>query len=196
MIKVVLRSFAAFAALALCASICAASVPDPESCSVAPSDALLGMVFSPIVPTPSPASINTISVRNSANGPMNNCVVVVQAGPSIGVCGSTVLTGVTNASGQVVLTLGGGGCAHHIPLSGIVRAQGVIIRTYENVKSPDYDGAGGNLVVDLPDLTQFSGEFGGGAPSECHDYDNNGSVGLSDLIIFGSPFQVAASCTP
>jgi hypothetical protein len=182
--------------LALTASMAAAEVPDQANCTVNPSDALGGLVFSPRLPSPAPASVNTITVRNSANAPINNSAVVVQVTGSTVLCGSTVLTGVTNASGQVVLTLGGGGCAHNVALSGIVRASGVTIRTYANVKSPDYDGAAGNRVVNLPDLTQFSGEFGGGIPSACHDYDNNGNTGLSDLIIFGGPFQQAASCAP
>jgi hypothetical protein len=183
--------------LALTASMAAAEVPDQANCTVAPSDALAGMVFSPRLPTPAPASVNTITVRNSANAPINNSAVVVDVSASNTVlCGSTVLTGVTNASGVVVLTLGGGGCTHNVALSGIIRASGVTIRTYANVKSPDYDGAGGNRAVTLPDLTQFSGEFGGGIPSACHDYDNNGTTGLPDLIIFGGPFQQAASCAP
>lgn len=182
--------------LALTASMAAAEVPDQANCTVSPSDDLGGMVFSPRLPAPSPASVNTITVRNSANAPINNSTVVVEVGPNTVLCGSTVLTGVTNASGQVVLTLGGGGCAHNVALSGIVRASGVTIRTYANVKSPDYDGAGGNRAVTLPDLTQFSGEFGGSIPSACHDYDNNGTTGLPDLIIFGTPFQNAASCAP
>jgi len=186
----------ALAALALCSSLAAAEVPEQGNCTVAPSDNLGGLVFSPLVPAPAPASVNTITVRNSANAPINNASVVVEVGANTVLCGATVLTGVTNASGQVVLTLGGGGCAHNVPLSGIIRANGVTIRTFANVKSPDYDGAGGNRSVGLPDLTQFSAEFGGSVPSACHDYDNNGNTGLPDLIIFGAPFQSASSCAP
>lgn len=177
-------------------SVATAEVPDQGNSTVRPSDTLRGMVLSPLRPAPAPASINTITVRNSANAPINNSAIVITLGPDLVLCGATVLSGVTNASGQVVLTLGGGGCAHQIPLSGIVRASGVTIRAYENVKSTDYDGSGGNLLVNLADLTQFSGEFGGSIPSECHDYDNDGSVGLPDLIIFSGPFQQAASCAP
>jgi hypothetical protein len=174
----------------------AANVPDATLCVVQPSDALNGMVFSPLLPAPSPASVNTITVRNSANSPINNSVVVVEVGANTVLCGATVLTGVTNTAGQVVLTLGGGGCAHNTALSGIVKASGVTIRSYENVKSQDYDGASGNLSVALGDLTQFSGEFLDNFPNECHDYDNNGNTGLEDVIIFGGPFTNAASCAP
>lgn len=186
----------ALAALALCASMAAAEVPDPLNSSVDPCDDLEGMLVSPRLPAPAPASVITVTVRNSSNAPINNSAVVVELGPSIELCGSTVLTGSTNTSGVVVLTLGGGGCAHQVALSGIVRASGIAIRTYDNVKSPDYDGVGANLAVTIADFTQFSGEFGGSLPSACHDYDNNGATGLSDLIIFGDPFQDAASCAP
>ncbi|MEZ4653108.1 MAG: hypothetical protein R3E12_05745 [Candidatus Eisenbacteria bacterium] len=186
----------ALAAIALCSTIAAAEVPDEANCTVSPADALNGLVFSPLNPTPAPASINTITVRNSANVPINNATVVVSVGANTTLCGATVLTGVTNASGQVVLTLGGGGCAHNVANYGLVSANGVTIRRYSNCKSPDYDGASGNLAVGLADLTQFSSEFLDNAPNECHDYDNNANTGLEDVIIFGTPFTSAASCAP
>jgi hypothetical protein len=182
--------------LALTGSVAVAEVPDEGNCTVQPADALNGLVFSPLLPTPSPASVNTITVRNGANAPINNATVVVQVGANTTVCGATVLTGVTNAAGQVVLTLGGGGCAHNVALSGLVKANGVTIRSYANVKSPDYDGSSGNLSVGLQDLVQFSGEFLDNFPNECHDYNNDGNTGLEDVIIFGGPFTGAASCAP
>jgi hypothetical protein len=186
----------ALVVLALCSTTAFAEVPDEDNCTVLPADALNGLVFSPLLPTPSPASVNTITVRNGSNNPINNATVVVQVGVNTTVCGATVLTGVTNAAGQVVLTLGGGGCAHNVGLSGLVKANGVTIRQFSNVKSPDYDGASGNLAVALGDLTQFSGEFLDNFANECHDYDNNGNTGLEDVIIFGTPFTGAASCAP
>lgn len=182
--------------LALTGSMAFADVPDESLSTVQPSDALDGLVFSPLNPAPSPASVNTITIRNSSNNPINNASVVISVGASTTLCGATVLTGVTNAAGQVVLTLGGGGCAHNQALSGTVQANGVTIRQYSNVKSPDYDGAAGNLSVGLADLTQFSNEFLDNVANECHDYDNNGNTGLEDLIIFGTPFTTAASCAP
>lgn len=170
--------------------------PDQMNVTVSPSDALGGLVFSPLSPAPAPVSVNTVTVRNNSNAPISNASVVVEVGPNTELCSATVLSGVTNTTGRVVLTLGGGGCAHNTALSGVIRVNGVTVRQYANVKSTDYDGAGSNLGVTLPDLTEFSREFGGDAPSRCHDYDNNGNTGLSDLIIFGAPFQQAASCAP
>jgi hypothetical protein len=182
-------------ALALCSSMAMAEVPDAGKCSVLPADNLNGLVLAPNLPAPIPASINQITVRNSSNNPISNASVVITLGAGNVLCGTTVLTGTTNASGQVTITLGGGGCEHNTPLSGIVKANGVTIRSYSNVKSPDFDGAGGNRTVQLGDLISFSNQFLGTDPSECHDYDNDGNTGLGDLIIFSPTFTNPNSCT-
>jgi hypothetical protein len=154
------------------------------------------MVFSPLLPSPAPASVNTITVRNSSNNPINNASVVVEVGANTAICGATVLTGNTNPAGVVILTLGGGGCAHDIALYGLVKANGVTIRDYRHVKSPDYNGAVGNRAVEITDLTNFSAEFLDNLPNTCHDYNNNGNTGIEDVIIFGTPFTNASSCAP
>lgn len=182
--------------LAATVSTSDAEVLDPSFCTVLPSDFLYGLVLAPDLPSPIPASINTVTVKNTANAPISGATVVVTIGMASSLCGSTILTGVTNGMGQTTITLGGGGCAHNTPLSGIVKANGVTIRAYTNVKSPDYDGSGGNLSVQLGDLVQFSKEFLGTEPSECHDYDNDGRTGLSDLIVFSPTFTNPQSCSP
>jgi hypothetical protein len=163
---------------------------------VSPGDALNGLVLAPNLPAPIPASIEVVTVRNSSNNPIPNASVLVQLGALNVLCGSTVLTGTTNGAGQATLTLGGGGCAHNIALSGIVKANGVTIRSYLHVKSPDFDGASGNLTVTLADLIKFSNEFTDSEPNECHDYDNDGNCGLSDLIAFSPTFTNPNSCAP
>lgn len=182
--------------LALCSSMALAEVPDASKCTVNPADALNGLVLAPNLPAPIPASINLINVRNSANNPISNASVVITLGAGNVLCGTTVLTGTTNASGNVTITLGGGGCEHNTPLSGIVKANGVTIRSYANVKSPDYDGAAGNRSVTLADLIKFSNEFLDVDPNECHDYDNDANTGLGDLIIFSPTFTNPNSCNP
>lgn len=188
----------ALAALALCSTMTFASIPDASKCTVIPADNLNGLVFTPTVTSTQP-SVNTITVRNELDQVIANSPVVVQVGSNTVLCGSTVLTGVTNASGQVVITLGGGGCAHNDALSGIVRAGGFTIREYSNVKSPDYNGAvggGGDLGVRPDDFQRFSQEFLDNEPNECHDYDNNANTGIEDIIIFGPQLTSAASCLP
>jgi hypothetical protein len=180
--------------LALCGSVAHAAIPSPGNCEVHPADDLNGLVVAPLDPAALPATINTITVRNNVNAPIENSAVTVEFSGAINVCAATVLAGVSNAAGQVVLTLGGGGCANNVALSGVVKASGVTIRSYANVKSPDYDGAGGDKVVNLSDLVIFSNEFLGSVPAECHDYDNNGSTNLADLVIFSPAFVNPNSC--
>jgi hypothetical protein len=184
----------ALVGVALCGSAALAEVPDPANCTVQPADALNGLVLAPLDPTPLPATVNTITVRNSANAPIASANVTVEVSANNSLCASTVLAGTTNGSGVTVITLGGGGCAHNVTLSGLVKANGVTIRAYENVKSPDYDGASGDLQVNLADLVKFSNEFLGSDPAECHDYDNATGTDLGDLIIFSPAFVNPNSC--
>jgi hypothetical protein len=182
--------------LALTSTMAFADVPDASYCTVIPADDFGGLVLAPNLPAPIPASINVVTVKNNTNTIIVGASVVVTLGSANVLCGTTVLTGTTNSSGQTTITLGGGGCAHNVPLSGIIKANGVTIRSYANAKSPDYDGASGNRSVTLADLIQFSNEFLDGAPNECHDYDNNANTGLSDLITFSPTFANPNSCAP
>jgi len=193
-----MKKFAmAIVGLALCSSAAFAITPDPLFCTVDPADALDGLFLAPSSPAPVAASVNTITVRNGSNNVIPNAAVVVTLTASNTVCGSTVLTGTTDAAGQVTLTLGGGGCVDDVPLSGVVKANGITIRAYENVKSPDFDGAGGDLVINLGDLVSFAGEFLGPAGSgTCHDYNNDNTTGLPELVLFGPTFTTPNSCTP
>ncbi len=193
-----MKKFAiAILGVALCSSAAFATIPNPVNCSVEPGDALDGPFLAPSDPTPPPATINTITVRNSANNVIENATVVITLTAANIVCGSTVLSGTTDAAGQVALTLGGGGCVDDIPLSGVVKANGITIRAYENVKSADYDGAAGSLVIDLSDLVSFSAEFLAAAGTgTCHDYNNDGTTGLPELVLFGPTFTTPNTCTP
>lgn len=181
--------------LALCGSVANAAIPDPANCSVQPADALNGIVVAPLDPTPLASTVNTINVRNSANDPIVGAAVTVEFSASINLCAATVLSGTTNASGDVVLTFGGGGCASNVPGSGVVKANGQTIRSYANVKSPDYDGSGGDLIINLSDLVPFSSEFLGSLPAGCHDYDNNSVTNLADLVLFSAAFTAPNSCS-
>ncbi len=192
-----MKKFAiALAAIAVCGTAALADVPVSANCEAQPADALNGLVLAPLDPTPVPASINTITVRNGSNSPIASAGVEVIVSSSNILCGATVLTGTTDAAGEVVITLGGGGCSHNTALSGLIKANGVTIRSFDNVKSPDYDGGAGDLVINLSDLVDFSNEFLGSATSDCHDYDNTGATDLSDLIIFSPTFVNPNSCTP
>jgi hypothetical protein len=49
---------------------------------------------------PSPASINTITIRNSSNVPLANVLVWVEVAPEIDVCASAAMAGFTDQAGQ------------------------------------------------------------------------------------------------
>ena len=163
-------------------------------------DALGGLVLIP-GPGVHPAAQPVITVRDAGGNPVPGALVTIAiASPTNLICPLTVLTVPTNAIGEAHFALGGGGCTHLLPGSIVVSATPpgggvpVVLRTYGNAKSPDYDGAGPNGVVDLADLIEFSNEFAGISPQDCHDYDNNGSVDIADLIIFSVAFLAAVNC--
>lgn len=170
-----------------------AGIPEP-CCDVTPWDQLNGIFLAPTDGAIPPAAVGHIIVRNSDCIPIANASVVVNLGSNNVLCGSAVLTGTTNASGEVDIIARGGGCAHSIALAGVIKANGVTIRAYSNVKSPDFNGGGGDLRVDLSDLTVFANEFLGNTPARCHDYDNNAATGLSDLILFSAAYTAAMRC--
>ena len=170
------------------------NIPDPSACTVTPCDQMVGVVVSPNVPNPIPATEVEVVVRNQTGSPIADAAVVFQNLDNDLVCPSAVLSGTTDAAGRVRFTLAGGGCKSDVPLAAVIKANGVTIRNYSNVKSPDFDGSGADLVVNLADLVQFSAEFLGNGPAVCHDYDNNGTTDLGDLIIFSPAFVAGAHC--
>lgn len=184
---------AAFA-LALCSSMALADVPSEANSSVQPADALNGVVCCPNIPSALAASVNTITVKNDSNQPIANASVVVLLTAANNICPAAVLTGTTNASGIVTITVAAGGCADGVPSAAVIKANGVTFRQYANCKSPDYDGAAGNGLCNLADLIAFSAEFNALNPAGCHDYTNDSATNLSDLIIFGEGFSGAKHC--
>ncbi|MEZ4648247.1 MAG: hypothetical protein R3E97_05560 [Candidatus Eisenbacteria bacterium] len=109
-------------------------------------------------------------------------------------CPTAILTEHADHDGHVSLVLAGGGCISDVSLATVIKANGITIRHYRNVKSPDFDGSGGDLKVDIADLVAFSGEFLGTSAPGCHDYDNSGTTDLGDLIIFAPTFTDASHC--
>jgi hypothetical protein len=171
-----------------------ADIPDPNFSEVQPADALNGAYLAPDSPDAVAQSINTITVKNQANLPIADATVTVEFTTSNQLCPLAVLSGTTDSLGEVTITLAGGGCAHLQPSACVVKANGVGFRFYEHAKSSDYDGAGGDGFVNLPDLISFSNEFLDVTPNECHDYDNNGNTGLTDLIPFATAFLGPNEC--
>ena len=184
------KLLSALFALALCSSMALATVPYPPNCVVAPCDAFQGAVLCPDTPSPIPASVVTLTIRNQANNPIANAAVNVTFGTGpLCVCPTMVFNTTTNGSGIATLTLRGGGCIQNTDLACVFRANGVVVRDFLNLKSPDWDGAAGNCIVNLADLVRF-------APGTdlCFDFNNNGLVQLDDVVIFVSGYTPAHHC--
>jgi len=169
------------------------NLPDPAMCAVLPPDDLGGFVLAPSSPEAIPASVVTVTIRNNAGSPIGLASVVIQFNdPGAPTCHSTVLHGVTDASGEVTFNVGGGGCVIDTEWAGAVKANGITIRIFEDLKSPDGDA---DLTVSLADLVSFTSEFLDGTGG-CHDYNNDGTTALSDLTIFGPAFTSGVNCAP
>ena len=167
---------------------------DPAGITVVPADQLSGVVCSPALPTPLTESVNTITVKNTSGGPVPDLSVVVLLTASNPACPGAVLTGTTNAAGITTITVAASGCSDFVPSACVIKINGVTIRSYINCKSPDFDGASGNGLVNLADLIAFANEFNGVTLPGCHDYTNDNTTNLSDLIPFGSAFSTAKHC--
>lgn len=181
-------------ALALCsfaAEEAWADEPVPPDASVEPWDSMLGAFFAP---TAIPGNTVQLVVRDGAGDPVANANVTVEVGPEVNLCDDVVLTTTTDSEGIAHFTALGGGCQSHVSLVTIIRVNGVVIRAYSDVKSPDFDGTTSNLRVDLGDLVAFGNEFGGKTSGVCHDYDNNGTTGLADFILFVPAFRTGSEC--
>lgn len=177
----------------------------PIPCCSCTLDALLGLILIPATDPPDPLSTFTVTVRTSGDCiPIHNAVVECFIGgiydSRTRLCPSTILTGTTDVNGRVAFTIPGGGCYRGANAM-VIRANGVEIRNYWSVTSPDYsawDNVGQpgrwDLRVGLTDLAAFGAAFGSGG-SSCHDYDYNGATGVTDLALFGRFWSVAfAGC--
>lgn len=180
--------------LALSCGIASATVPDPANCSVVPCDTYDGLITCPYEGTPPPPIVFTVNVRNGDNDPIPNAFVEIFFGVPGNhcFCASVVLTGTTDANGNVEFAIAAGGCTTEAAYAVTIMANNVPIREYPNSKSPDYDGSS-DCQVALTDLTVFGGVYGGPGP-HCMDFDSANGVDLVDFTIFGLCW--ARSCTP
>ncbi|MBD3161512.1 MAG: hypothetical protein GF346_04800 [Candidatus Eisenbacteria bacterium] len=142
--------------------------------------------------------------------PIPNALVEVIVGGAIdektGLCeGGASTFGTTDENGFVRMNVRGGGCLKGRPDAVVIRVDGVEIRHYGAVVSPDYAGADNegipgrfDLQIDPVDLAGFAAAYRGGTggPS-CHDYDNDGGTGPRDLAVFVSAYAGGATaCDP
>ena len=143
---------------------------------------------------PHPMASFTVTVRNEDCVPIANATVQVTIGGLVDgrtrLCGVSVTTGTTNSLGEVRMNIAGGGC-YRGQSAVSIRANGVEIRNFGAVLSPDYagwdnDGIAGrsDLRVTVLDFASFAQAFHVGGPS-CHDYNNNQNMDASDFSVFG-----------
>jgi len=174
--------------LALVTSVGWADVPDPEYCQVLPVDGydfqrLTGL---PVEDGSSYAEID-VYVRASGGVDIENAFVEIVFDPAcddaLCMCTNFVTTGSTAANGLVEFNLKFGGCCEY-PVAAIIWADGVQIRGYEVVVSPDRYGSplgGANCATELDDFADFVNNRD--MPG-CTDYTGDGTTNLADFAVF------------
>lgn len=199
------RLFLIFGVLALVASAANADVPDASTSTTTLDDT--GRLY--LCPNgyagPCVQSGFTITVRNAAGNTISNAVVEVLVGCQVdnrvNLCASNVLTGNTNGVGEISFNIGGGGCCKGESGAAVIRANGVEIRSFENVMSADYsvfDNIGeadkSDLRVNPVDLAAFVNAYQGGVgPASCHDYNNQNGTDPVDLSTFVEAYKGGAN---
>ncbi len=160
-------------------------VPDPNYCTVVPCDQMLGILTTPFHGTGPEVTRFVVTVLIDPVTPVPNAfveIIMMQPGSHF-CCPNVQLSGITNAEGQVTFNLSMGGCALATQAVRIL-ANGVVIRIYPRLLSPDYDGLGDG-EVSLTDFAFFGAAYIAGAPG-CTDYYNDGATGIDDFSGFGA----------
>lgn len=196
----VLRHLALAVAALVLTTLPAGAAISPFRSEVRPADDLDGLFLALDRPGRLPASVQTVVVRDEAGSPLAGVVVRVSFdAPGLAFCEPGFdYTAITDAEGRAEIALAGiGGCADDVTGAATISADGVVLRSFRNVKGPDFDGVGGTLAVDLRDFVIFSGEMFGTESTACHDYDNNGVTNLADLALgFSQALVEAHECAP
>jgi hypothetical protein len=183
--------------LALCPSGAVALPPSPANCSVMPADSSNGVVV--VIPRDPGQGIDsyhsqTITVRDSNNTPITGSEVVIVLHPSVRVCTTNDPHGFTDSSGVAGIVLRAGGCLEDVPDAVRIYADGVLIRTYSTVRSPDFDGVSGDGKVDLADVVVFIPalrlDLGG-----CTDYNGDGHTYQPEVVTFAQAVGFCLQCT-
>jgi hypothetical protein len=198
------RLFVIICALALAATVANADVPDPSNCSSTLDQTGRLLIIPDDNLGPVGAADFTLTIRNAANNPIAGAVVEVDVGCQIDgfvdLCADATTTGTTGATGEVDFNIAGGGCCKASAVV-VIRANGVEVRSYDAIMSPDYEFSdnggglsGGDLLVNPVDLSAFVAAYQGGVgPASCHDYDNSGVTDPVDLSVFVASYQGGAN---
>jgi hypothetical protein len=147
----------------------------------------------------------TITVRDASGTPLAGVHVEVGFFGCANLCidyPESGLTGTTDPAGQVTLDPRVGGCAG---CTIQVTADGLVIRTFSRVISPDWDGTTADGRVNAADIAWFNSVYGSGIYNVCADYNMDGSVSLSDVVYLSGaqgatnsyrcyPYPVVGAC--
>jgi len=202
------RKATLFAACGLLAASAAfASVPSPANSTTPPCVRLVGNSGGVM----DPAGTFTVTVRDLANLPINNSLVVVDFSSCSGLticttasagvtvdCGTQTARAFTGVGGTVTMTLGGhaNNSGGNVPPyasynDGKIFADGVLLSS-PSVSTFDHDGSG----MGPADLSAWLGDFFGGNNPSRSDYDCTGSpLGPSDLSTWLTVFFAGGSTT-
>jgi len=167
-----------------------ATIPDAGYCSVTPCDTYGAVLMTPDYSIPAGAVAPpletefTVNVRNASNDPIPGAFVQVVLGTPGNhyLCDDVVLTATTGALGNAVFNISGGGCTLAAGAVQIV-ANTVVIRTYDAVKSADFEVGTANGLVELADFSYFSSTYGT-STDLCTDYKGSGTTELEDFSVF------------
>lgn len=183
--------------LGLATTMAIADVPDESNSQTSLDNMNLPrLLLIPDHPSPATFGAFTVTVRNAAGLAINNCVVVIEIGGIVDnkvvLCQGAITTGNTNVSGVVTFNIPGGGCYKGAGAF-TIRANGIPIRSFTSVESPDYaafDNAGvpsrWSKSITAADFSAFGQAWQNGTgPASCHDYDGSNAMNSSDFSIFG-----------
>lgn len=181
------------AALVCLAGVAMAGIPDCTLSTIpnviACPDGSIATTFT-IVSTSGPINGATVELRYSAAGDAAACWCTSQTHP--------IISGVTNASGQVTFYIAGGGCLDPAVISG-----GIPIEVYVNniackvigQVSPDViNTTSPPCTVSLADAVDFTPYLASATYGFCYDLNSDLAVGLTDAVLFTPPAASAATC--
>ncbi len=201
-----------FILICLCVSCAAKAIAadPPDPCVTTTLDGVGRLLLIPDEDgaDPHPMGSFTVTVKNYDCQPIYNAVVEViiggQATNKTKLCGSAVTVKLTDHNGNVTFNIPGGGCYRGADAV-VIRANGVIVRNFYAVMSPDYAGWDNSgmanrwsLSITPVDLAAFVAAYQGGTgPASCHDYDNSGVTDPRDLAVFASTYSGGTrDCSP
>jgi hypothetical protein len=180
--------------LIFCGTAAASVVPDPSKCVVVGNISEYGLL---VAPGPLSGTSLTITVLDATYHPIPGASVWVVFDPSIHTCENAQIIATANGQGICTLQLRAGGCVRNGAVACALVANGVEIRRYRDVKSPDNAGHQNSApdgAVAISDLAFFADEFLGVAAAACHDYDNDGACDIADMPFFGDSFTSGIAC--